>query len=59
MGVDIPEDDPRFNFLKMRLSFNDLDQFAFNISLLRKYAPCELDFLKGKTELPEMPNHLW
>jgi hypothetical protein len=58
MGVYVPDDDARFDYLKMRLSFNDLDKFKFDIKALREYAPCELDFLKGKTELPPLPNHI-
>jgi hypothetical protein len=59
MGIDIPDTDERFNYLKMKLSFNDLDQYQFNITRMREYAPCEIDFLKGRTELPNpLPNHI-
>lgn len=57
-GTYIPDQDAKFEDLKMRLSFNDLDKFKFDIKALREYAPCELDFLKGKTELPPLPNHI-
>jgi hypothetical protein len=44
MGIDFPNDS-RFDFLKMSVGFEDLDEFRFDVNLMRKYAPCELPFL--------------
>jgi hypothetical protein len=57
MGLEIP-DDPRFNFLRLRLSFNDLDQYQFNITRMKEFAPCKLDFLVGGDQVSKLPNHL-
>jgi hypothetical protein len=59
VDLRVPHNDPRFDYLKMRLSFNDSHQHVFNFTLMKQYAPCELDFLANRTELPkELPNHL-
>jgi hypothetical protein len=57
MGLEIP-DDPRFDFMKLRLSFSDLDQYQFNLTRMREFAPCELDFLANDRQVAALPNHL-
>jgi hypothetical protein len=57
-GIDFPND-TRFDFLKQKVGFSDLDQFRFSVEALEKYAPCSLPFIKDG-QLPEhMPHHIW
>jgi hypothetical protein len=46
LGLDIP-DDPKFDFLKHRLKFDDLNWFMFDIEIMKKMAPCNLTFADG------------
>jgi hypothetical protein len=61
LGIEVP-DDPRFNYLKQRIKFNDLHTFNFSLTLLQKYAPCKLPPLKAIGDLvpgDSVPNDLW
>jgi hypothetical protein len=56
LEIDVPND-PRFDFLKHRLKFDDLDQFEFDVQKMVEMSPCRLPFVdnwrvKGRNALP-------
>jgi hypothetical protein len=53
LGLDFP-DSPKFDYLKYRLKFDDLDDFQFNMKLMERLSPCKLPFL----ESGEVPNDI-
>jgi hypothetical protein len=58
MGLDLPDGDPRFDFLKSKLSLNDLETMKFDVKELRRHAKCPLPFLVNRTEVSELPNYI-
>jgi hypothetical protein len=61
LGIDFPTD-PRYNYMKQRIHFNDLDQFQFNLTLLKQYSPCELPELRSSGDVvrgADLPNDIW
>jgi hypothetical protein len=42
--LDFP-DSPKFDFLKMRLKFDDVDRFQFDMGEMKEMAPCKLPFI--------------
>jgi hypothetical protein len=48
-GLDFPENDERFNFLKRKMDFSDLDNFTFDFEKMKTFAPCNLSFLEKGT----------
>jgi hypothetical protein len=57
--LDFP-DDSRFDFLKSRLMFDDLDKFHFDVNQMIEMSPCKLPFVNKWKEkrLDGLPNKL-
>jgi hypothetical protein len=58
LGLGVPDGDPRFDFLKRKLSLNDLETTKFDVKALKENAPCPLPFLVNKTEVSALPDHI-
>jgi hypothetical protein len=57
MGLNFP-DDPRFDYLKTKVGFDDLDDFKFDYEALKKHSPCRLPFLEDGKLPDKMPHHI-